>query len=58
MCTELKKAIAVAYERGAEVSIHIGTGNYLIDGLRWDYWMRLKDREATSFRGRVLVKEK
>lgn len=63
MCADLNAvwlevALSAAKERGAQVSTHPGTGATLIDGMRWDYWMRLKDRETTTFRGRVCVKEK
>ena len=32
-------------------------GKSMIDGMRWDYWCRLKDQEVTTFRGNQLVKE-
>lgn len=56
--TALQEATREAHSRGLEVTRHAGTGSTLIDGMRWDFWMRLRDRETTAFRGKQLVKEK
>lgn len=32
-------------------------GESMIDGLRWDLWLKYRNREVTTFRGRELIKE-
>lgn len=36
------------------VTVHERTGSVIIDGLRADYWLKLRDKEVTEFSGRTL----
>ena len=46
-----------AYRRGLSVERHHRTGEYMIDGARWDIWDRLKDEPNRRFVGTQLVKD-
>ena len=54
--TLLQIAVQLAHTKELEVTVHPGTGSTMIDSMRWDYWLRLHNREVTMFRGRTAVK--
>lgn len=54
--TPLQAAVQEANRRSLPVQVHAGTGNTMIDGMRWDLWMKYKDQEVTVFRGQVVYK--
>lgn len=54
---ELAVALQEARRRMALVTWHPAHDLPMVDGARIDVWMRIKDKEATAFRGRQLVKE-
>lgn len=52
-----QQAILLAEEQGLVVHSHPKFGWTMIDGARWDIWLRIRNIEVPAFRGGVLVKE-
>lgn len=46
-----------ASRRGCSIERHHRTGEYMIDGARWDIWDRIKDEPNRRFVGGQPVKE-
>ena len=54
---ELALAMQEARRRMARIEWHPAHDLPMVDGARIDIWVRIRDREYTTFRGRQLMKE-